>query len=116
MLKIYFLGRNFESQFWTLEQPINNKGCSSIQFFLRKFYQKYKKVLLNFFYGARKFLKVLRFLGAGKFYFLNYKKKFFWVDFLIFCALAQNVAQVASYTATEINCTYLLQTFMKFCA
>ena len=30
----------FENTFWILEQPVNNKGCSSIKFFLRGFYQE----------------------------------------------------------------------------
>ena len=30
---------------WLFEQPVDNKSCSSIQFLLRQFYQKYKKVL-----------------------------------------------------------------------
>ena len=64
--------------------PVNNKGCSSIQFRLSEFCQKYKNVLLSFFVrgvggggGPRKFLKVLKVR-----------------------ALAQKVAQVAAYNAT----------------
>ena len=34
---MYFLGSSFENIFWILEQPVNNKGFSSIQFFLREF-------------------------------------------------------------------------------
>ena len=30
-----------------LGQPVNNKGCSSIQFLLREFYQEHKKCLLR---------------------------------------------------------------------
>ena len=30
---------------WLFEQPVDNQSCSSIQFLLRQFYQKYKKVL-----------------------------------------------------------------------
>ena len=37
--KCIFLGRMFETVFWMLEQPVNNKGCSSIQFLLGEFYQ-----------------------------------------------------------------------------
>ena len=67
-----------------LKLPINNKGCSSIQFCLSELCQKYKKVLLSFFVkgvgvgvGPRKFLKVLKVR-----------------------VLAQKLAQVAAYTAT----------------
>ena len=30
--------KNIQLRNWMLEQPVNNKGCWSIQFFLRKFY------------------------------------------------------------------------------
>ena len=32
------LGKRGEFKNWMLEQPVNNKGCSSIQFLLREFY------------------------------------------------------------------------------
>ena len=46
--KKLFCRSNFENVFWMLEQPVNNKGFSRIQFLLGEFYQKYKKVLLSF--------------------------------------------------------------------
>ena len=35
------LGSNFENVFWMLEQPVNNKVFSKIQFLLWEFYQEY---------------------------------------------------------------------------
>ena len=40
IFKMYFLGSNFENAFWMLDQPVNNKDCSNIQFILREFYQE----------------------------------------------------------------------------
>ena len=67
-------GEESELKNLMLEQPVNNKGYSSIQFLLRgvllrfwgaKSFQKvsrnFKKVLLSFF-GARKFLKCKNFI------------------------------------------------------
>ena len=49
---LFFLGSNFENVFWMLEQPVNNKVCSSIQFLLRSFTKSgYKKTLLRFLGG-----------------------------------------------------------------
>ena len=39
------LGKGGELKNWMLEQLVNNKGCSSTQFFLRVFYQGKKKDL-----------------------------------------------------------------------
>ena len=58
-----------------LEQPVNNKGCSSIQFPLRESYQDYKKFYLLSFFRARKF------------HFLKHENSFFGVDFFIFLSL-----------------------------
>ena len=54
-MKLIFLEKTiFENVFLreqfrkcSLEQPVNNKGCSSIQFLLREFNQDYKKVFLG---------------------------------------------------------------------
>ena len=43
------LGKCGELKDWMLEQTGNNKGCSSIQFLLKEFYEEYKKVLLYSF-------------------------------------------------------------------
>ena len=46
-----------------VEQPVNNKGCSSIQFFLREY------VLLGFFFwggGGYKFFSEFLFFEFGK--------------------------------------------------
>ena len=47
---VNFEGIILKNRFWMSEQPVNNKGCSSIQFLLRAFYQQCK-------IGARKFKK-----------------------------------------------------------
>ena len=44
---VLFEGIICENVFWMLEQPVNDKGCSSIQFLRREFYQEYE----NFFSG-----------------------------------------------------------------
>ena len=41
-------GKGSELKNWIFKQPVNSKGCSSIQFFLRELYKEYKKVLLSF--------------------------------------------------------------------
>ena len=45
-------GKGGELENWMLDQPVNNKDCSSIKFLLRE----YKKVLLSFF-GLKIFKK-----------------------------------------------------------
>ena len=65
------------------EQSVNNSGCSSIQFLLRKIYQKFKNVLLSFSGGQESsiswnikiFLKrIFLFFEVGlKSYFWNIK-------------------------------------------
>ena len=46
--KKFLLGSNFENVFWMLEQPVNNKVFSKIQFLLWEFYLEYKNFLLSF--------------------------------------------------------------------
>ena len=87
---------------WMLEQPVNNKGCSSIQFLQREFYRVYKKGLLSFL-GLESFKKFIKFFkGVRKFHFLKYKNFSFGVDFFIFSSLGLKVAQVAAYITS--NC------------
>ena len=59
---LLYLGKSGELKSLMLEQLVNNKGCSSIQFLLRVFYQRYKKDL-----------SFIRFFGTRKFHIPNYK-------------------------------------------
>ena len=106
-----FWGSNFENVFWMLEQPVNNKGCSSIQFLVGEFYQEYKKGLLSF-------LGFLTFFGGGGLksvksfcYFFWGKKVLFlemweifggWNFFCFFGLGDQKVHQVAHLSTTFI--------------
>ena len=56
-LKIMFLGSNFENEFWILEQPVNNKGRSSIQFLLREFIKKKFYFIKSFVFGKLESLR-----------------------------------------------------------
>ena len=68
-----------------LEQPVNNKGCSSIQFLLKEFYQEYKKVLIFFLWVEESSISWnTRFFFQGRF-------------FKFFLSLGLNVVQVAAY-------------------
>ena len=85
---------------WTFDQPVHNKSCSSIHFFLREFYQEYEKVLLSFltqeiwFFFSSLGLKVPKFhfpkykssifLKYEKIFFLKKYQKFFQSGFFIF--------------------------------
>ena len=88
-----FWGSNFENVFWMLEQPVNNKGCSSIQFLVGEFYQEYKKVLLSFlvfltFFGGGGTKKCKKFflLFLGQESFISWNVRNFWGEelFLFF--------------------------------
>ena len=66
------------------EQSVNNSGCSSIQFLLRKIYQKFKNVLLSF--------------SGGQESSISWNIRVFWQEeFLIFLSLSLKVVQEVTY-------------------
>ena len=82
-------GKGNELKNWMFEQLVNNKGRSSTQFLLREFYLEYKRVLLLFFFYARKI------------HFLKYKNYFAEWIFFIFWSLCLKVSQLAAYITTS---------------
>ena len=81
MFRLIVFWKQGELKIWMLEQPLNNKGCSSIQFFIKFFFRR----------------------GARKFHFLKYKNFFSREIFFIFLSLGLKVAQVAAYVTTNEN-------------
>ena len=77
-LRLCMLSHKSQKNSWKnlmLEQPVNNKDCSSIQFLLMEFYQEYKKGAIRFHFPKYNFGK-WNFIFQAESNFLKYKKFF----------------------------------------